>query len=65
MKHKICCTDMDILTNRGIVKTTETVPFTDVRTKAGPFTYLFNDGGHGGFFKIDYCPFCGNKIGVL
>lgn len=38
-------------------------PFsTEIITK--PKAYLVNDGGHGGWIEINFCPFCGKKIEI-
>lgn len=57
-----CCEEFDEELDDGTVfSIMSVVPFTDKPCNA---VYILNDSGHHGFWKIDYCPFCGQKINL-
>lgn len=61
----VCCEQMnDRVHESDVFEVMHAIPFKPEQ-KIEPTLYLFSDGGHGGFFAIRFCPFCGTEVKIL
>ena len=57
---KPCCEKLSIAIKDELIGCTECYPFSD--EKIEPTVFIFSDGGHGGYYPISFCPFCGQQL---